>query len=94
LLASVEKTGRVVIVHEAVKTGGVGAELIARINERAILSLEAPVVRVTGYDTPYRFRPWRMIGCPLSGGSARPSIKCSISDKVHLRNRRPVGSNR
>jgi len=53
LLASVEKTGRVVIVHEAVKTGGVGAELIARINERAILSLEAPVVRVTGYDTPY-----------------------------------------
>jgi pyruvate dehydrogenase E1 component beta subunit len=53
LLASVEKTGRVVIVHEAVKTGGVGAELIARINESAILSLEAPVVRVTGYDTPY-----------------------------------------
>jgi pyruvate dehydrogenase E1 component beta subunit len=53
LLGSVEKTGRVVIVHEAVKTGGVGAELIARINERAILSLEAPVVRVTGYDTPY-----------------------------------------
>lgn len=53
LLASVEKTGRVVIVHEAVKTGGVGAELIARINEKAILHLEAPVVRVTGYDTPY-----------------------------------------
>lgn len=53
LLASVEKTGRVVIIHEAVKTGGVGAELIARINEKAILSLEAPAVRVTGYDTPY-----------------------------------------
>ena len=53
LLGSVEKTGRVVIIHEAVKTGGVGAELMARINEKAILHLEAPVVRVTGYDTPY-----------------------------------------
>ncbi len=52
---SVEKTGRCVIVHEAPKTCGLGAELIARIQERCFLSLEAPVQRVTGFDTvmPY-----------------------------------------
>lgn len=50
---SVEKTGRLMIVHEAVKTGGVGAEIIARINEECFYSLAAPIVRVTGYDTPY-----------------------------------------
>lgn len=53
ILSSVEKTERVLIVHEAVKSGGVGAEISALINEQAIYSLEAPVLRVTGYDTPY-----------------------------------------
>lgn len=53
IVASVEKTGRAVVVHEAVLSGGVGAEVAARIQERAFFSLEAPVVRVTGYDTPY-----------------------------------------
>ncbi len=53
ILASVKKTGRVVIVHEAVESGGVAAEIIARINEEAILHLEAPVLRVTGFDTPF-----------------------------------------
>ncbi len=52
-LTSVQKTGRVVIVHEAPKTCGLGAEIIARINEKALLSLEAPVERVTGYDTAF-----------------------------------------
>ncbi len=52
VVASVEKTGRAVIVHEAPKTAGLGAELVATINERALLSLEAPVARVTGYDVP------------------------------------------
>ncbi|MGA2955163.1 MAG: alpha-ketoacid dehydrogenase subunit beta [Thermodesulfobacteriota bacterium] len=51
-LESVRKTGRVVIVHEAPPTCGVGAEITARINEKALLSLQAPVVRVTGFDTP------------------------------------------
>lgn len=51
--ASVRKTGRAVVVHEAVKTGGFGAEVVARIMEGAFLYLEAPVERVTGYDTPY-----------------------------------------
>jgi len=50
-LESVRKTGRVVVAHEAPPTCGVGAEIIARINEKALLSLQAPVVRVTGFDT-------------------------------------------
>ncbi len=49
-LESVRKTGRVVVVHEAPPTCGVGAEIIARINEKALLSMQAPVVRVTGFD--------------------------------------------
>ncbi|MEM0455258.1 MAG: transketolase C-terminal domain-containing protein, partial [Nitrososphaerota archaeon] len=50
---SVKKTGRPVIVHEAQKTSGFGAEIAATIAEREIYSLEAPILRVTGYDTPY-----------------------------------------
>jgi pyruvate dehydrogenase E1 component beta subunit len=53
ILTSVRKTGRVAIVHEAVKTCGLGAEIIARINEKALLYLEAPVERVTGFDTVF-----------------------------------------
>jgi pyruvate dehydrogenase E1 component beta subunit len=53
IIQSVEKTGRVMIVHEAVKTNGFGAEIAALISERALFSLSAPIVRVTGYDTPY-----------------------------------------
>ncbi len=51
VLASVKKTGRAVIVHEAPRTCGVGAEIAARIAEKAMLHLSAPVQRVTGYDT-------------------------------------------
>ncbi len=50
---SVRKTGRAVVVHEAPLTLGMGAEIAARIMEEAFDYLEAPVVRVTGYDTPY-----------------------------------------
>lgn len=52
IIESVKKTGRAVIVHEAPRTGGLGGELTALINERAFLWLEAPVTRVTGYDVP------------------------------------------
>jgi len=52
---SVSKTGRVVIVHEAPKTCGFGAELAALIAEECIESLEGPIVRVTGYDTPFPY---------------------------------------
>ncbi len=55
ILASVRKTGRVVIVYEAPKTAGFGAELAAIIAEKALLSLEAPIVRVAGLDTPFPY---------------------------------------
>jgi len=51
VLNSVSKTGRCVIVHEAARTGGFGAEIAALVAERALLSLLAPIARVTGYDT-------------------------------------------
>ena len=51
--ASVERTGRLIVVHEAPGTLGLGAEIAARVTERCFYSLEAPVLRVTGYDTPY-----------------------------------------
>jgi len=55
ILDSVEKTGRCVIVHEAARSGGVGAEIAAQLAEHALDALLAPVQRVTGYDTvmPY-----------------------------------------
>jgi pyruvate dehydrogenase E1 component beta subunit len=55
VLASVEKTGRAVIVHEAPRFCGFGAELAAVLAEKAFFSLKAPVQRVTGYDTPFPY---------------------------------------
>jgi len=52
IVTSIKKTGRGVIVHEAPKTCGLGAEIIALINEKALLSLQAPIERVTGFDIP------------------------------------------
>lgn len=53
VIRSVTKTGRCVIAHEATLTSGFGAELAALVQEHAFYSLEAPIERVTGYDTPY-----------------------------------------
>jgi pyruvate dehydrogenase E1 component beta subunit len=53
VINSVKKTGRCLIVHEAPRTCGFGAEIIAQINEKAFLHMEAPVVRVTGFDVPF-----------------------------------------
>jgi 2-oxoisovalerate dehydrogenase E1 component beta subunit len=53
IVSSVEKTGRIVVVHEAPRTCGFGGELVALVAERAFLRLEAPPVRVTGWDTPF-----------------------------------------
>ena len=55
IVASVKKTGRVVVVHEAPKTCGLGGEIVALINEKAFLHLEAPPARVTGFDTPFPY---------------------------------------
>jgi 2-oxoisovalerate dehydrogenase E1 component beta subunit len=53
ILASVRKTGRCVVVHEATLTSGFGAELAALVQEHCFFHLEAPVRRVAGWDTPY-----------------------------------------
>ncbi len=55
ILRSVKKTGRVVIAHEATKISGFGGEIAAQIAERAIDSLEAPIVRLGGFDTPFPY---------------------------------------
>jgi len=53
LVEAVQRTGRVIVIHEAAMTLGLGAEVAARIQERAFYHLESPVLRVTGFDTPY-----------------------------------------
>lgn len=53
IMASVERTGHAVVVHEAIRTGGLGGEIAARVQEACFFALEAPVLRVTGYDLPY-----------------------------------------
>ncbi len=61
VLASAKKTGRILIVHEAPRTAGFGAELAALVSERALFYLKAPVLRVTGYDTVmplYKLENW------------------------------------
>jgi pyruvate dehydrogenase E1 component beta subunit len=55
IIASVEKTGRAIVVQEAQKQAGIAANVVAEINDRAILSLEAPVLRVAAPDTVYPF---------------------------------------
>ncbi len=55
IVASVKKTGRLVVVHEAAKTCGLGAEIVSLVNEKAFLHLEAPPKRVTGFDTPFPY---------------------------------------
>ena len=55
IVASVKKTGRFVVVHEAPRTCGFGAELAALVAERALMSLTAPIARVAGFDTPFPY---------------------------------------
>jgi pyruvate dehydrogenase E1 component beta subunit len=55
IVASVKKTGRVVVVHEAPKSCGLGSEIVSLINEKAFLYLQAPPKRVTGFDTPFPY---------------------------------------
>lgn len=55
VLASVKKTGRLVVAHEATKVSGFGGEIAAQVAERAIDSLEAPIVRLGGFDTPFPY---------------------------------------
>jgi 2-oxoisovalerate dehydrogenase E1 component beta subunit len=69
--ASVKKTGRCMIVHEATRTSGFGAELSALVQERCFYHLEAPVERVTGFDTPYPHSlEWAYFPGPVRIGEA------------------------
>ena len=73
--ASVEKTGRCLIVHEATRTSGFGAELSALVTERCFYHLEAPVERVTGFDTPYPHSlEWAYFPGPVRIGEAIDKI--------------------
>ncbi|WP_369902881.1 pyruvate dehydrogenase complex E1 component subunit beta [Bacillus manliponensis] len=64
IIASVEKTGRVVVVQEAQKQAGIAANIVAEINDRAILNLEAPVVRVAAADTIFPFSQAESVWLP------------------------------
>jgi pyruvate dehydrogenase E1 component subunit beta len=55
VVESVKRTGRLLVVHEAPRTAGFGAELVSLVTERAFFHLEAPPVRVTGFDTPFPY---------------------------------------
>ncbi|MCX8474349.1 MAG: alpha-ketoacid dehydrogenase subunit beta [Sphingomonas sp.] len=69
--ASVKKTGRCMIVHEATRTSGFGAELSALVQERCFYHLEAPIERVTGFDTPYPHSlEWAYFPGPVRIGEA------------------------
>ena len=75
ILASVEKTGRCLVVHEATRTSGFGAELAASVQERCFYHLEAPVERVTGFDTPYPHSlEWAYFPGPIRIGQAIQKI--------------------
>jgi len=68
---SVQKTGRCVVVHEATRTNGFGAELSALVQERCFFHLEAPVQRATGFDTPYPHSlEWAYFPGPVRIGTA------------------------
>ncbi|MBD8068463.1 alpha-ketoacid dehydrogenase subunit beta [Bacillus sp. PS06] len=64
IIASVEKTGRAIVVQEAQKQAGIGANVVAEINDRAILSLEAPVLRVAAPDTVFAFTAAESVWLP------------------------------
>ena len=71
ILASVSKTGRCVVVHEATLTSGFGAELAALVQEHCFYGLEAPVIRVAGWDTPYpHAQEWDYFPGPQRVGEA------------------------
>ena len=70
-MESVAKTGRCVIVHEATRTSGFGGELATLVQEECFYSLEAPVTRVTGWDTPYpHAQEWDYFPSPERVGRA------------------------
>ncbi len=75
IAASVNKTGRCMVLHEATLTSGFGAELVAQVQERCFYSLEAPIERVAGWDTPYpHAQEWDYFPGPARVGRALKSL--------------------
>jgi 2-oxoisovalerate dehydrogenase E1 component beta subunit len=71
IVESVRRTGRCVVVHEATRTSGFGAELAATVQESCFFHLEAPIERVTGWDTPYpHAQEWDYFPGPARVGAA------------------------
>lgn len=75
--ASVKKTGRLIVAHEAPSTNGFGAEIVSRIQERCFLHLEAPIQRVCGFDTHFPYA-WEEFYVP-SPARVQAAIKTSVS---------------
>jgi 2-oxoisovalerate dehydrogenase E1 component beta subunit len=75
IVGSVKKTGRCVVVHEATLTSGYGAELSALVQENCFFALEAPVMRVAGWDTPYpHAQEWDYFPGPARVGRALTAV--------------------
>ena len=75
IVQSVKKTGRCVVVHEATLTSGFGGEIVSLVQEHCFYSLEAPVVRVTGWDTPYpHAQEWDYFPGPARLGRALKEV--------------------
>ena len=75
IVQSVQKTGRCVVVHEATLTSGFGAEIASLVQEHCFYHLEAPVVRVTGWDTPYpHAQEWDYFPGPARVGRALAEV--------------------
>ena len=71
IVESVKKTGRCVIVHEATRTSGFGAELASLVQEHCFYHLETPIERVTGWDTPYpHAQEWHYFAGPARVAAA------------------------
>ncbi|MBF6617912.1 alpha-ketoacid dehydrogenase subunit beta [Pollutimonas thiosulfatoxidans] len=84
IVASVKKTGRCVVVHEATQTSGFGAELATLVQEHCFYHLEAPIVRVAGWDTPYpHAHEWAYFPGPARVGAAfRGCMEASAGDSA------------
>ena len=75
IVQSVKKTGRCVVVHEATLTSGFGGEVVSLVQEHCFYHLEAPMVRVTGWDTPYpHAQEWDYFPGPARGGRALQAV--------------------
>jgi pyruvate/2-oxoglutarate/acetoin dehydrogenase E1 component len=79
LLGSVAKTGRVVIVQEAPRVAGFGAELAAVVAEKAILDLRGPVLRVTGFDVPYPY--WQIEDAYMPSAERVAAAGCRLLEQ-------------